>query len=118
MRGLGLADELLLRNDTFAVLRAGTDRGWGVGVVCGTGLNCAAVAPDGRTVRFAALGEISGDDGGGGCLGLQAVGATIRGRDGRGPRTDLERLIPSTSACATPWRCSSGPCRRASSTDP
>ncbi len=55
----------VLRNDTFAVLRAGTDRSWGVGVVCGSGTNCSAVAPDGREFRFPAVGGISGDWGGG-----------------------------------------------------
>ena len=30
-------------NDTFAVLRAGTERGWGVAVVCGAGINCVGV---------------------------------------------------------------------------
>jgi N-acetylglucosamine kinase-like BadF-type ATPase len=94
LRPLCLAGDLLLRNDTFAVLRAGTERDWGVGVVCGTGMNCSAVGPDGREVRFASLGEISGDDGGGGWLGLQAVRAAVRGRDGRGARTALERLVP------------------------
>ena len=37
-------------NDTFAVLRAGTERGWGVAVVCGAGINCVGVAP-GRAPR-------------------------------------------------------------------
>ena len=91
---LGLADDLLLRNDTFAVLRAGTDRDWGVGVVCGAGMNCSAVGPTGRVVRYAALGEVSGDGGGGGWLGQQAVRAAVRGRDGRGAHTLLERLVP------------------------
>ena len=39
-----------VRNDTFAVLRAGTERGWGVAVVCGAGINCVGVAP-GRPPR-------------------------------------------------------------------
>ena len=30
--------------------------GWGVGLVCGAGINCVGVAPDGREVRFPALG--------------------------------------------------------------
>ena len=47
----GWTSRTVIRNDTFAVLRAGTDRTWGVGVVCGTGLNCAAVSPEGRIVR-------------------------------------------------------------------
>ena len=95
LKPLRLADDLLLRNDTFAVLRAGTERSWGVGVVCGAGMNCAGVGPSGRVVRFAALGEISGDDGGGGWFGQQAVRAAVRGRDGRGPHTSLERLVPA-----------------------
>ena len=94
MRGLGMADEVILRNDTFAVLRAGTDRQWGVGVVCGTGLNCAAVSPSGRTVRYAALGQISGDEGGGGWMGEMALATAVRSRDGRGPKSALERAVP------------------------
>lgn len=95
LRDVGLADRVLLRNDTFAVLRAGTDRGWGIGVVCGTGLNCAGVGPDGRTVRFPALGAISGDWGGGGDVAVAAVAAASRARDGRGPRTVLEEVVTS-----------------------
>jgi N-acetylglucosamine kinase-like BadF-type ATPase len=86
----------IVRNDTFAVLRAGTDREWGVAVVCGTGLNCAAVGPDGRVVRFPSLGEQSGDQAhGGGWLGRAALGAAVRARDGRGPRTALEKVVPA-----------------------
>jgi N-acetylglucosamine kinase-like BadF-type ATPase len=88
------AREDLLHNDVFAVLRAGSERTWGVGVVVGSGTNCAGVAPDGRQVRFPALGELSGDWGGGRDIGIAAVGAALRGEDGRGPRTTLQRLIP------------------------
>ena len=55
------ADSLSVGNDTFAVLRAGTERGWGVAVVCGAGINCVGVGPDSRHVRFPALSAISGD---------------------------------------------------------
>jgi N-acetylglucosamine kinase-like BadF-type ATPase len=85
-----------VHNDTVAVLRAGTDRGWGVGVVCGAGINCVGVGPNGRTVRFAALGELSGDFAAGGqWVGRAALGAAVRARDGRGPRTALERIVPA-----------------------
>ena len=84
----------LLRNDVFAVLRAGTERTWGVGVVVGSGMNCAGVAPGGAEVRFPALGQLSGDWGGGHDIGVAAVGAAMRGEDGRGPRTALQRLVP------------------------
>jgi N-acetylglucosamine kinase-like BadF-type ATPase len=84
----------LLHNDVFAVLRAGSERTWGVGVTLGAGMNCAGVAPDGAEVRFPALGELSGDWGGGHHVGVAAVGAALRGEDGRGPPTALGRLVP------------------------
>jgi N-acetylglucosamine kinase-like BadF-type ATPase len=102
LRRSNLAERVVLRNDTFAVLRAGTDRPWGVGVVCGTGLNCCAVSPQGRIARYAAIGEISGDGGGGDWIGIQALRAAIRGRDRRGPRTRLERDVPAHFGLRTP----------------
>jgi N-acetylglucosamine kinase-like BadF-type ATPase len=91
----GWAAELQVANDTFAVLRAGTERGWGIAVTCGSGMNCVGVASDGRQVRFPALGAVSGDllDGAG-AMGLAAVSAAARSQDGRGPKTRLERLVP------------------------
>ena len=91
---LGLARSIRLHNDSEAILRGGTDAGWGIGVVCGAGVNAIAVAPDGRIARFAGLGDISGDRGGGGAVGMEGLGAAVRARDGRGPRTALERLVP------------------------
>jgi N-acetylglucosamine kinase-like BadF-type ATPase len=100
---LGWSRKTLVRNDTFAVLRAGTDRSWGVAVVCGTGMNCAGLGPDGRSVRFPSFGELSGDRAhGGGWLGRSALGAAIRARDGRGPRTALESLVPAYFGMSRP----------------
>lgn len=53
------------------------------------------IAPDGRRARFAGLGAISGDRGGGSGLGMDALGAAVRAQDGRGPRTLLETLVPA-----------------------
>ncbi len=98
---LGLTGRVILRNDTFAVSRAGTTAPWGIGVVCGTGMNCAAVGPDGRTVRFPALAELSGDFAPGGAwLGLRALGLALRAGDGRGPATTLRERVPA--ALGTP----------------
>jgi N-acetylglucosamine kinase-like BadF-type ATPase len=88
-------DEPILRNDTFAVLRAGTDRPWGVAVVCGYGTNCAGVSPDGKITRFPAIGPISGDWGGGSQLGGEAAWYAVRSEDGRGPKTALQASVPS-----------------------
>lgn len=90
----GLVDHGVVLNDTHAALRAGSDRTWGVVVICGAGINGLGVGPTGRTVRFAGVGEYSGDRGGGSDVGAAALAAAIRGRDGRGPRTSLERSVP------------------------
>ncbi len=93
---LGWTAEVVLRNDTFAVSRAGTTAPWGIGVVCGTGMNCAGVGPDGRTVRFPALAELSGDFAPGGAwLGLRALGLALRAGDGRGGATILSERVPA-----------------------
>jgi N-acetylglucosamine kinase-like BadF-type ATPase len=80
-------------NDTFAILRAGAEVGWGVAVVVGAGVNCVGLAPNGRTARFPALGDITGDWGGGPDIGMAALGAAVRADDGRGARTLLGPAI-------------------------
>src|SRR5262249_42504306 len=87
---------------TFAILRAGTEQGWGVAVVCGTGINCVGIAPDGRHARFPALGTITGDWGGGYDVGVAAVSAAARSEDGRGRKTTLEQAVPAYFGLTTP----------------
>jgi N-acetylglucosamine kinase-like BadF-type ATPase len=98
----GYAEETLVLNDAYGALRAGTDRGWGVAVICGQGVNAAGVAPNGRTVRLDALGPISGDWGGGTDVGWEGLAAAVRARDGRGPRTSLERDVPGHFGLRSP----------------
>jgi N-acetylglucosamine kinase-like BadF-type ATPase len=98
----GAAAETIVVNDAFGALRAGSRRGWGVVLICGQGINAAGVAPDGRSARFAAVGDISGDWGGGTSVGMAALAAAVRGRDGRGPRTALERIVPAHFGLARP----------------
>jgi N-acetylglucosamine kinase-like BadF-type ATPase len=98
----GWAATTVVGNDTFAVLRAGTAKGWGIAVVCGAGINCVGVAPDGRHLRFPALGAITGDWGGGYDVGLAALSAAARSEDGRGPATSLERAVPAHFGLDTP----------------
>jgi len=91
----GWAESVYVTNDTFALLRAGVDEPRGVAVVCGAGINCAGLLPDGRTARFAALGKISGDWGGGQQLAEEAFWAAARADDGRGPATALTTALPA-----------------------
>ncbi len=95
LRRRGVTNDNLVRNDTFAVLRAGTEETWGVGIVCGFGTNCSGVSPSGRTYRLPAIGEVSGDWGGASELGRAALWHALRASDGRGPRTAFTRLVPA-----------------------
>lgn len=92
-RGWGRTVEV--RNDTFAILRAGVDEPRGVAVVCGAGINCVGMVPDGRTARFPAIGRISGDWGGGSGLAEEALWYASRAEDGRGGPTELARALPA-----------------------
>ncbi len=91
-RGWGSSVEV--RNDTFAILRAGVDEPRGVAVVCGAGINCVGMTPDGRTARFPAIGRISGDWGGGSGLAEEALWFAARAEDGRGEASELARALP------------------------
>ncbi|MFE5185424.1 N-acetylglucosamine kinase [Streptomyces sp. NPDC056628] len=84
-----------VRNDTFAILRAGVSEPRGVAVVCGAGINCVGMRPDGRTARFPALGRLSGDWGGGGGLAEEALWHAARAEDGRGAPTSLADSLPA-----------------------
>ncbi|WP_425841731.1 N-acetylglucosamine kinase [Streptomyces fractus] len=98
IRARAWASEVVVRNDTFAVLRAGLledAEPRGVAVVCGAGVNCAGMLPDGRTARFPAIGRLSGDWGGGGGLAEEAIWFAARAEDGRGDPTALMRALPA-----------------------
>ena len=94
LKPLKLAREVVIRNDGFAGLRAGTGRAWGVAVIAGSGINCVGIAPSGRIASFPAVGDVAGDWGGGEGIGKEALAAAIRGRDGRGSHSRLEQLVP------------------------
>ena len=92
-----IADHLSTRNDSEAGLRVATTDGVGIAIVGGAGVNAIGVNEKGKTARFAALGDISGDFGGGGGLSVAALGAAVRAVEGRGPRTSLGRAILRTT---------------------
>lgn len=91
---IGWAPSCEVVNDTFALLRAGLDTARGVAVICGAGINGTGMLPDGTVVRFAAVGHISGDWGGGGHLWQEAMWWAARAEDGRGPDTALRTALP------------------------
>lgn len=83
-------------NDLFALLRAGTLAPDAVAVICGTGINAVGVRADGKTARFPAVGDLSGDWGGGSFLGTQVLWHAARAEDGRGSSTALTRAVCET----------------------
>jgi N-acetylglucosamine kinase-like BadF-type ATPase len=87
------AARAVVDNDTFALMRAGTSMPDAIAVVCGAGINCVGRVADGRTARFPALGDISGDWGGGHHLAERALWYAARGEDGRGTPTALSAAI-------------------------
>lgn len=88
-----IANRLSTRNDSEAGLRVATTDGVGIAIVGGAGVNAIGVNEKGKMARFAALGDISGDFGGGSGLSVAALGAAVRAQEGRGPRTSLGRAI-------------------------
>jgi N-acetylglucosamine kinase-like BadF-type ATPase len=89
----GWAAEASVDNDTFALLRAGTNAANRIAVVCGAGINCVGVAATGNVLRFPSVGPISGDWGGGAALGTEALFLAIRAEDGRGRPTALREAV-------------------------
>lgn len=98
----GLATDNEILNDTFGALRAGCERPWGAALICGQGINAAAISPTGRRARFDGVGDFSGDWGGAGTLGHEALAAAVRAADGRGAATSLEGLVPAHFGLAKP----------------
>jgi N-acetylglucosamine kinase-like BadF-type ATPase len=98
LRRRGWSPTAVAVNDTFAVLRAGLSGApggghGGVAVTCGAGINCVAVAPDGRIWRYLALGTLTGDWGGGQGLSKHVMWHSMRAEDGRGPATALAPAV-------------------------
>lgn len=92
---------LVVDNDLFALLRAGTEEPNAVAVVCGSGVNAMGVRADGAIVRFPSLGALSGDWGGGSGLGPEALWHAARDVDGRGPKTILTEMLAERLGAAS-----------------
>ncbi len=93
MEELNIARQVVVKNDTMAVMRSGLTRSWGVGVICGAGFNAAGRSRDGGELILPALGAISGDWGGGFTLSTELIRLIMRAWDGRGKPTMLTGLV-------------------------
>lgn len=95
------SDSTVVDNDLYALMRSGTSEPDAVAVVCGTGINALGRRSDRATARFAALGTISGDWGGGTGLGEAAIWHAARDADHRGPSTSLTAAVPAVFGLAS-----------------
>jgi N-acetylglucosamine kinase-like BadF-type ATPase len=89
----GWVRRAVVDNDTFALLRAGTDAPDAVAVVCGSGINVVGRAAGGRVARYPSLGWETGDWGGADQVGREALFLAARAADGRGEPTALVERI-------------------------
>jgi N-acetylglucosamine kinase-like BadF-type ATPase len=101
IRPRGWSRKLTVDNDTFAVLRAGTDAPDAIAVICGTGINALGRSADGKIARYPSLGWETGDWGGAEMLGREVLRLAARGEDGRGEPTVLSDLVRDHFGAAT-----------------
>ena len=90
-------------NDTFALLRAGSDRPDAVAVICGAGINCVGRRADGSVARYPSLGWETGDWGGAEAVGREALFLAARAEDGRGEPTALVDVVRSHFKLSTAY---------------
>jgi N-acetylglucosamine kinase-like BadF-type ATPase len=93
LAGTGWTTRSIVDNDSFALLRVGSDAPDAVAVVCGAGFNCVGRAADGRLARYPSLGWETGDWGGSEMLGCDVLFHAARAEDGRGPASVLPELV-------------------------
>jgi N-acetylglucosamine kinase-like BadF-type ATPase len=98
----GWVREATVDNDSFALLRAGSDAPDAVAVVCGAGINCVGRAAGGRVARYPSLGWETGDWGGAEMLGRDVLFHAARAEEGRGDASVLPELVRAHFGMSVP----------------
>ncbi|AIQ73058.1 MULTISPECIES: BadF/BadG/BcrA/BcrD ATPase family protein [Paenibacillus] len=79
--------------DTWIALRSGTEKNYGIVLICGSGVNCSGKNPLGATYQCGGFGYRFGDYGGGYDLSIEVFRSVLRADEGREKETVLtERL--------------------------
>jgi N-acetylglucosamine kinase-like BadF-type ATPase len=86
-------------NDCLIAMRGGTSHSYGAVLCAGSGLNCAALSPDGRQYVYGFY--IQDADQGGGALSNAAVQAVLDAEAGLVPATALTPRLLAHCNCAT-----------------
>jgi N-acetylglucosamine kinase-like BadF-type ATPase len=93
LRRLGYRETARVVNDATIALVAGAEERVGIVILAGTGSIAYGADRGGRTARSGGYGFLLADEGSGYWLGHQALRATVRSADGRGPQTLLAVLV-------------------------
>lgn len=88
-----LSTDLEIAHDAMPVLAHGTEGGWGVALIVGTGSVAVGVDKLGRSVTRGGWGHWFGDKGSGFFLGYKALSAVAEASDDIGPKTMLSDMI-------------------------
>jgi N-acetylglucosamine kinase-like BadF-type ATPase len=88
---------VLVKNDSFGGLRAGTDKPYGMVIAAGTGLNAAVITPTGEEWAYGYYETF----GGAGTIAEDTYAAVLRAADGRGMPTLLTDRVLKKLGFAT-----------------
>jgi N-acetylglucosamine kinase-like BadF-type ATPase len=93
LRRLGHREKVRVVNDAAIALVAGAPDGVGIVVLAGTGSISYGQDRAGKSARSGGFGFLLADEGSGYWLGHQALRATVRAADGRGPETRMMPIV-------------------------
>jgi N-acetylglucosamine kinase len=93
LRRLGHRENVRVVNDAAIALVAGAPDGIGIVVLAGTGSISYGQDRAGASARAGGFGFLLADEGSGYWLGHQALRATVRAADGRGPGTRIMPIV-------------------------
>ena len=88
---LGTPERLGVDHDARVALAGGLSDRPGLVLIAGTGSACFGLGANGQRHLTGGWGHLLADEGSGYWLGLEALRAAVRGFDGRGKRSNLER---------------------------
>jgi N-acetylglucosamine kinase-like BadF-type ATPase len=89
LRQAGICRRVIVKNDSFGGLRAGSNQPFGMVIAAGTGINAAVITPAGQEWAFGYYETF----GGAGTIARDAYAAVLRAADGRGQPTSLTELV-------------------------
>jgi N-acetylglucosamine kinase-like BadF-type ATPase len=90
---LGLSAQIELVNDTLLGLIAGSEQGWGIAVVAGSGENCWGRDLQGRIGRMTGRGSLMGEFGGAYAIASKAIEVVSAEWSQRAPATFLTQVL-------------------------